>query len=81
MPTVLRIGAHRFFFFAGDKSEPSHVHVERDNNLSKFWLDPVCLQSSGDFSRLKLRDTGCIDFVLAPERIATEIARIARSIK
>ena len=26
-------------------------------------------------------DTGCIDFVLAPERIATEIARIARSIK
>ncbi len=51
MPTVLRIGAHRFFFFAGDKSEPSHVHVERDNNLSKFWLDPVCLQSSVDFSR------------------------------
>jgi two-component system chemotaxis response regulator CheB len=26
-------------------------------------------------------DTGCIDFVLAPENIATEIARIARSIK
>jgi chemotaxis response regulator CheB len=26
-------------------------------------------------------DTGCIDFILAPESIATEIARIARSIK
>ncbi len=51
MPTVLRIGAYRFFFFAGDKSEPAHVHVERDDNLVKFWLDPVRLQSSGGFSR------------------------------
>ena len=41
MPTVLRIGAYRFFFFASDKSEPSHIHVERDDNLAKFWLDPV----------------------------------------
>jgi hypothetical protein len=43
MPTVLRIGAYRFFFFAGDKSEPLHVYVERDDNLAKFWLDPVRL--------------------------------------
>ena len=33
------------------------------------------------FHGMKLRDTGCIDFVLAPEGIAKEIARIARSIK
>jgi hypothetical protein len=51
MPTVLRIGAYRFFFFAGDRHEPSHIHVERDDNLAKFWLDPVRLQSSGGFSR------------------------------
>lgn len=51
MPTVLRIGAYRFFFFASDNSEPPHIHVERDDNLAKFWLDPVRLQSSGGFSR------------------------------
>jgi hypothetical protein len=51
MPTVLRIGSYRFFFYAGDRDEPLHIHVERDNSLAKFWLDPVRLQTSGSFSR------------------------------
>jgi len=51
MPTVLLIGAYRFFFFAGDRHEPAHIHIERDDNLAKFWIDPVRLQSSGGFSR------------------------------
>jgi hypothetical protein len=51
MPTVLRIGPYRFFFFAGDRDEPPHVHVEREDRVAKFWLDPVRLQSSGGFSR------------------------------
>ena len=50
MPTVLRIGPYRFFFYAGDRDEPQHVHVGRDNNLAKFWLSPVSLQTSGGFS-------------------------------
>lgn len=50
-PTVLRIGAYRLFFFAGDRQEPPHIHIERDDNLAKFWLDPVRLQNSGGFSR------------------------------
>ncbi len=50
MPTVLRIGPYRFFFYAGDHDEPEHVHVERDENVAKFWLDPVRLQRSGGFS-------------------------------
>ena len=54
MPTVLRIGPYRFFFYAGDRDEPQHVHVERDDNLAKFWLDPVRLQTSGRFSRSDL---------------------------
>jgi hypothetical protein len=49
MPTVLRIGPYRFFFYAGDRDEPEHVHIERDDHLAKFWLDPVRLQSSGGF--------------------------------
>ena len=54
MPTVLRHGPHRFFFYASDRDEPAHIHVERDDNVAKFWLDPVRLQSSGGFSRVEL---------------------------
>lgn len=41
MPTVLRSGPYRFYFYAGDRAEPLHVHVERDDAEAKFWLDPV----------------------------------------
>jgi len=54
MPTVLRQGPYRFFFYASDRDEPIHIHVERDDNVAKFWLDPVRLQSSGGFSRLEI---------------------------
>ena len=49
MPTVLRIGPYRFYFYAGDRDEPEHVHVERENYVAKFWLDPVRLHRSGGF--------------------------------
>ena len=55
MPTVLRVGPHRFFFYSGDRGEPVHVHVERDDNVAKFWLDPVRLQTSGGFTAAELR--------------------------
>ena len=50
MPTVLRAGPYRFFFYAGDAHEPPHVHVERDDSEAKFWLDPVRLQWSHGFA-------------------------------
>ena len=49
MPTVLRDGPYRFFFYAGDRDEPPHVHVERDRCTAKLWLDPVRLQQSRGF--------------------------------
>jgi hypothetical protein len=54
MPTVFRSGPYRFFFFAGDRGEPPHVHVERENNRAKFWLDPMRMQNSGGFSGIEL---------------------------
>ncbi len=51
MATVLKIGPYRFSFYAGDKDEPMHVHVERDDKTAKFWLGPVRLQQSGGFAR------------------------------
>jgi hypothetical protein len=50
MPTVLRSGPYRFFFYAGDGDEPEHVHVERDNCEAKFWLNPVRLHRSYGFA-------------------------------
>jgi hypothetical protein len=54
MPTVLRNGPYRFFFYAGDGAEPSHVHIERDDCEAKFWLDPVRLERSHGFSRKEI---------------------------
>ncbi len=54
MPTVFGTGPHRFFFYSADRVEPPHVHVERDENVAKFWLDPVRLQESGGFGRAEL---------------------------
>jgi len=56
MPTVLRVGPYRFFFYSGDGHEPAHVHVERDHRVAKFWLDPVRLSRSCGFGRAELRD-------------------------
>jgi hypothetical protein len=55
MPTVLRSGPYRFFFYAGDRDEPPHIHVERDDNEAKYWLDPVRLQRSFGFAASELR--------------------------
>jgi hypothetical protein len=56
MPTVLRVGSYRLFFYSSDRAEPPHVHVERDDNVAKFWIDPVRLVRSGGFSRAELRE-------------------------
>jgi hypothetical protein len=55
MPTVLRFGAYRFFFYAGDGDEPEHIHVARDNLLVKFWLNPLRLARSGGFRPAEIR--------------------------
>jgi hypothetical protein len=60
MPTVLRSGPYRFFFYAGDGSEPPHIHVERERNRAKYWLAPVRLQQSGGFSPLELNRIAAI---------------------
>ena len=43
MPTALREGPYRFFFYSNENAEPPHVHVEYDRFTAKFWLDPVTL--------------------------------------
>ena len=54
MPTVLRVGPYRLFFYAGDRDEPPHIHVERDEAEAKFWLEPVRLSESHGFNRKEI---------------------------
>ena len=51
VPTVSDIpGPFRFFFYSFDCNEPQHVHVCRDRQNSKFWLEPVALARNNGFS-------------------------------
>ncbi|MCZ7673156.1 MAG: DUF4160 domain-containing protein [Chloroflexi bacterium] len=57
MPTSMRIGPYRFYFYSYDCGEPRHMHVDRDTMSAKFWLDPdVSLATNHGFSRKELRD-------------------------
>ena len=50
MPTVLRTGPYRFYFFSHEPNEPPHVHVDRDRLSAKIWLQPVALARNMGFS-------------------------------
>jgi hypothetical protein len=36
MPTVLRSGPYRFFFYSMESREPPHIHVERVEDVAKI---------------------------------------------
>jgi len=54
MPTIRNIGPYRFFFYSGDHDEPPHIHIEREKNKAKFWLDPVRLEYSRGFGQTEI---------------------------
>src|SRR5216117_15435 len=55
MPTVLRRGPYRFYFYSHEPNEPPHVHVDRDDLSAKFWLNPVVLARNLGLSPVELR--------------------------
>jgi hypothetical protein len=56
MPTVLRIGRYRFYFFSNERQEPPHIHVKAAENQAKFWLKPTQLASNYGFSSRELNE-------------------------
>jgi hypothetical protein len=56
MPTVLRTGPYRIYFYSHDPNEPPHVHIDREDLSCKFWLRPVALARNLGFSAKELRD-------------------------
>lgn len=56
MPTTLRTGPYRLYFYSYDCIEPRHTHVDRNGMSAKFWLDPtVSLAENYGFNRQELR--------------------------
>jgi hypothetical protein len=55
MPTILRVGPYRLFFYSGDGGEPAHVHIERDDAVAKVSLNPVRLERNVGFRAAELR--------------------------
>ena len=54
MPTVLRSGPYRFYFYSHEPNEPPHVHVDKDELSAKFWLEPVELARNFGFGPREL---------------------------
>lgn len=54
MPTILRNGPYRFFFYSSDGNEPVLVHVERENKITKVWLDPVRICNNFGYNSYEL---------------------------
>jgi len=54
MPTVLKTGPYRLYFYSNENNEPPHVHVDRDNLSAKFWLNPVGLARNFGFPAKEL---------------------------
>jgi hypothetical protein len=49
MPTVAIVDGFRFFFYSEESTEPPHIHVEKGDYETKFWLDPVKKATNWEF--------------------------------
>ena len=56
MPTVLRIGAFRFYFYSHEPNEPPHIHIDRDEATIKVCLDSGEVAKSRGFRAHEIND-------------------------
>ena len=56
MPSVLRLGRYRFFFYSNEVQEPPHIHIKSGGDEAKYWLDPVDLVSNYGFNSRELSE-------------------------
>jgi hypothetical protein len=43
------------YFYSHEPNEPPHIHVDRDEQSAKFWLEPVVLARNLGFGPAELR--------------------------
>ena len=67
MPTILRIGAFRFYFYSHEPNEPPYIHVDRNSATIKIWLNVVEFAKSQGF---KTHEIGAIIAMVNENRLA-----------
>ena len=55
MPTILNINGYRFFFYSNEHL-PIHIHIEKDNSIAKFNLEPIELVFSRKFNAAEIKE-------------------------
>ena len=56
MPTVLRLGPYRAFFYSNEGDEPAHIHVRAGDKEAKFWVHDVSVVVNAGYPRMKSGD-------------------------
>jgi hypothetical protein len=60
VPTILREGPYRFYWYSHEPGEPPHVHVDQDRRSAKFWLETVRLARNIGFPAHEIQRIRCI---------------------
>jgi hypothetical protein len=55
IPTVLRAGPYRIYFYSHEPNEPPHVHIDREKLSAQVWLNPTRFARNFGFSSKELR--------------------------
>lgn len=56
MPTVLRWGSYRAFFYSNEGDEPAHIHLRSGNNEAKLWLHDMTVAVNAGFPAHEIGD-------------------------
>jgi Domain of unknown function (DUF4160) len=56
MPTVLRSGPSRAFFYSYESGEPAHIHVRSGNRETKIWLHDLTVAINAGFPTHEIGD-------------------------
>ena len=49
-------GPYRLYFYSHEPNETPHVHIDRDDQSCKFWIEPVALARKLGIGARELRD-------------------------
>lgn len=56
MPTVLRWGPYRAYFYSNERGEPAHIHARAGNREAKVWLHDLTVAINVGYPAHELGD-------------------------
>jgi hypothetical protein len=56
VPTVLRWGSYRAFFYSNEGTEPAHIHVRAGDKEVKIWIHDLAVAVNMGFATQEVGD-------------------------